>query len=231
MENKHIIAVILVIAVAIVGYSIYHSFNKTTISVNGQAEITSDPEFLTIYFQARHEADTASEASQEIAEIIEDLKTNLYLTGVSTDDIQTENYNIREKYRYEGQGYVAEQTLRVKTKKFYNAGKIVDAGVDAGALINYINFEISQEKQSELKAQALEQATADAKNKAESLARGSGRKLGKIVSLSDSGWHYNDYRVFSASAGTVEEAKQAVTDITPKELTVRANVNAVYEIY
>lgn len=233
METKHIVITILIIAIAIVGYSIYHGFNKTTISTQGTAEITADPEYLVIYFQAQYEADTASEASQEVAEIIEDLKINLYRAGISEENIQTENYNVRQKYRYEdSEEYIATQTLSVKTKKFYNAGKMIDAGVNAGALVNYINFEISQEKQNELKAEALEKAAEDAKIKAEALASGSGKKLGKLVRLGDSGWYYNDYRLYAAEAGgTVAEAKQAVTNISPKELTVRANVNAVYEIY
>jgi len=230
METKHIVTIILVIGLVLVIFGIYHSFNKTTTSVQGSAEINANPEFLTIYFNAEHEANTASEASSEVAEIIEELKINLYRIGISPDDIQTENYNIREKYHEDE--FIATETIRVKTKKFYNAGGIVDAGVEAGALINYINFEISLETQNELKAQALEAAAEDARNKAESLARGSGKKLGKLVSIGNSHSNYGHYRLYEAATASADEnAKQAVTDITPKELTIYANINAVYEIY
>jgi predicted transposase YbfD/YdcC len=41
--------------------------------------------------------------------------------------------------------------------------KVIDSGVDAGALLQYINFELSNDKQNEYKAQALREAGEDAK--------------------------------------------------------------------
>ena len=232
MENKQIAIIILILGIIIVGYAIYNSFNKTTVSVQGQSEIKADPEFLTVYFQASYSADSAQEAGNKLAEQIDSLKTNLFRAGVSSDSIQTENYNVRQTYPYEHQkAFVAEEQISVKTKKFYDAGKIVDAGINANVLVSYINFEISQEKQNELKAESLKQAAEDAKLKAQALALGSGKKLGKLVKISTSDFYYQPYPLYDRATGSAAEVQKAVTDISPKELEITSTVSAIYEIY
>ncbi len=112
------------------------------------------------------------------------------------------------------------------------AGEVIDAGVDKGAKVSYINFELSIAEQNKYKAQALELATQDAKTKAEAIASGLGKKLGKVVSVSSSDWGYSPWSLYRADVMTesAEEAKSAVTDIQPGEQSVTASVSVVYKI-
>ena len=110
---------------------------------------------------------------------------------------------------------------------------MIDAGVDAGASIGYINFELSQEKQNEYKAQALKQAAEDAKIKAESIAEGLGKSIGSIYSISSSDFDYYPWRIYEATASSeagVAEAKQAATDIQPGEKDITARVSVVFKL-
>jgi uncharacterized protein YggE len=112
---------------------------------------------------------------------------------------------------------------------------VIDAGVDSGALLSYINFELSSAKQSEYKIAALKEAGVDAKAKAGAIAEGLGKNLGSLVSVSSSDFSYNPWNVYSAradlSAGMVaEEAKLSTTNIVPGSQEVSAVINVVYKL-
>ena len=120
--------------------------------------------------------------------------------------------------------------LTLDNWKFDNAGKMVDAVVDSGALVSYINFELSLEKQNEYKKTVLADAARDAKSKAEALASGFGKRVGKLVSVSSSDYNYAPYRLYAMAEGIAADAKQAATNLPSKTLEVTATVSARYEI-
>ena len=153
-----------------------------------------------------------------------------------------QSYNIYPDYEYDystgkrtEKGFVAQQSIEVKTRNFDKVAGIVDASVDSGALISWINFELSDEKQSELKAQALKEAGEDAKKKAEATASGLDKKLGKLVSVKGEEFNYGPYQYFAASGSTDAvkagaEAKDAALNLGPKDVEVTATVTVEYAL-
>ena len=101
-------------------------------------------------------------------------------------------------------------------------------------MLSYINFELSTQKQNEYKAQALEMAGQDARTKAQAIASGLDKRLGKLVSVSTSDFSYQPWNIYSAradySSGDVAEAKLAATNIQPGSQEVNARINVVYKI-
>ena len=132
--------------------------------------------------------------------------------------------------------YKATHSIKVQldSNKMDDAGTVIDIGVDNGALVSYINFELSLTKQNELKAQALNQATQDARIKAESIASGLGKNLGAVVSVSDSSFDYYPWPIYrnDVAYGTgIAEAKEAIsTNINPGQQEVSARVSVTYKI-
>ena len=121
--------------------------------------------------------------------------------------------------------------VELPTEQSSQIGEIIDIGVEAGAGISYINFELTQEKQNTLKAEAMKLAAQDAKIKAESTVKGLDKKLGSLVSLTVDNFGYYPWRVYSATAeASVDEVKQATTNIAPSEQEVTASVRAVYKV-
>ena len=232
MEQKYIVISVLVIAVLIVTAFIYFDRTSATVSAQGYSEIQVQPDKVSVYFQIQSIEDSADTARDNIAKISENVLSALRLAGI--EDIETQQYSIYPNYNYrEGReitGYTATQTIKVSTSAYDLAGKIVDLGVNNGALVNYINFELSEEKQAEYKSQTLEQASADAKNKAEATATGLGKKLGKVVSITSSDYNYYPYMYWESGIASAD-AKQAVTNIQPRTLDIRANVQVIFKIY
>jgi len=213
---------------------------SNTISVNGQSQVEAIPDLVTVNFNIESIADTAVEAKDKNSEIYNNLVEKLEIIGI--DDVKTSNFNVYPEYDWEDgnrveKGYKATHfvTVELPTEESEKISEVIDAGVNAGALISYINFELSEYLQKEKKSEAIIRATEDAKDKAEAMAEGLGKKLGKIISVSDSNFDYNPWPLYStkenvavAEAGAI--AMDAVQSIHPDEQIVYGSVAVVYKL-
>ncbi|MBS3072802.1 SIMPL domain-containing protein [Candidatus Pacearchaeota archaeon] len=240
--GKNAVLVILVVALLAVGAYVYTNtgFQRETVSVSGNSEIMAQPDLVSVYISIETANLSAEDSKNSNSEISEKVIRELKYLGFEDSEIETVQYNIYPDYSYTGsiqklEGYKTTNQLKVKTDDFDLTGKIVDAAVDNGALINYINFEFSKETENTLKAQAIEEATQDAKLKAEAVAKGADKRLGKLVSVSTNDYYYRPYPLYAMAEGAsasdnVFDARKAATQINPQELTVSASVQAVYGI-
>jgi uncharacterized protein YggE len=233
-----LIIVLAVIILASIGiYSFKSGSMSNTISVNGQATEKVTPDLISVYFNVETKGTTSSEAESENSLIVNKLKSAIVALGFSEDDLKTENFNIYPDYDYNTRkttGYRASHSLKIKfsTDDKDKIGSVIDAGATAGAGISYINFELSPSLEQQYKAEAIKTASEDARVKAESIAEGFDKRLGRLVSVSLDNFNYSPWRVYS-SAGTSEDtqiAKESVTSITPSDREVTAYVNAVYRL-
>ena len=213
-----------IILLSLMGMFYWNSLNPSnTISSSGYATIKTMPDIVSVYFNVQTYGTTSSEASDENSKIVEAMKNSLNEGGFSDEEIQTQGFSVYPEYDYSKSNptitrYVAVHSLKVEmpADERSNIGKVIDSGVNAGAGISYINFELSQERQNAYKAEAIKQATVDAKTKAEALAEGAGEELGKLVSVSTSDFYYQPWQIFASSTGKdTVEAREAATSITP----------------
>jgi uncharacterized protein YggE len=236
-------AIVIVALIGAIGFYkiVPHYPSGNTITVNGNSIIKVIPDIVTIYFNIETNGSTAKEAKDANSEIVDDLITGLVKEGFDREDIQTLSLNIYEDIRWENDrqksyGYKASHQIKVElsTSQTDKIGDVIDAGVDVGALLQWINFELSNDKQNEYKAQALKEAGEDAKIKAESLAEGLDKKLGSLVSVSTSDWGYRPWNLYTSSnKGMMEDvamAKEATTSISPGSQEVTGYVSAVYKL-
>jgi uncharacterized protein len=232
---------ITAVAIFLIGIMFINNLNPTqsnTITVNGLATIKAVPDLTTVYFQVQTKGETSKDATSKNSKIVEDLISNLVNQGFDRQKLQTSSFNVYPNYEWKNNnrvedGYIAEHSIRLEmlSEDFDKIGNVIDAGVSAGAGIGYINFELSQEKQNEYKAEAMKLAAQDARIKAESVAQGFEKKLGKLISTSVDNFGYSPWRVYSASAQ--EDAatiKSEATSITPSEQEISVSVQAVYKL-
>ena len=249
-NNGVIIALIIVVGIVIlglVGFSVVKSFNpmqEDAVTVSGQSTIEVTPDLVAVYFNVEEIEDTSKEAEDAVSEIVNRLTNNIIAEGFERKDVKTQSFNIYPEYEWKNGerkeiGYKATHSLKVEfsTEDASKLGDIIDAGTDAGARINYINFELSDELQQEEKAKAIKMAAQDAKIKAEAMADGFGLKVGKLQSVSMSEFGYQPWNLYSARGGNdlavaevAEEAKMQTASITPTDKEVSAYVTAVYKL-
>jgi hypothetical protein len=206
-----------------------------TVDVTGTAQMTVPPDSVVVYIQAQTKGTTAEEAKNLNTETTNAVLAALEAIGIAKGDIETENFNIYQdcEWTQTGQkckGFIASNNLKITSKDFENVGKVVDAAVNAGGLINYINFELSLEKQNEYKKEVLAKAAQDAKGKAEALAAGFGKRLGDLVSVSTSDFGYYPFPIYAKAEGVAADVRQVATELPSRNLEISATVSAQYEI-
>jgi uncharacterized protein len=243
MEKSVQITLIIVSAIVVLGLIGITTFSNivsptNTITVNGVAQVDAIPDLVTVYFNAQTKGDTSAEATEKNSELVDNLITEILKLGFERKDIQTQNFNVYPDYdwvnnRRVEKGYIATHSIRIElpTSESSKIGDIIDAGVNAGAGISYINFELSQKLQNSYKAEALKLAAEDARIKAESVADGFDKRLGKLVSTSVDSYDYYPWRMYEYAEGSVaEDAKIVATNIQPSEQQISASIKAVYRI-
>ncbi len=235
MEKTWVFVILLVAFLSIGAYLIVNNpIEKQIINVNGNAEVKSMPDFVSVYVSIETLEDSAEDSKNQNAEISEDVMQVLRELNFKEDEIETIEWRVYEEYdwsenRRESKGFKTSHILKVEVEEYDFVGSVVDRVVDAGAVISSLNFEISEETESELKNQAIEKATIDAEEKAQAVASGTGQKLGKLVSINVDDYYYHPYALYDSSS-SVKSVQETTTQISPRELTVNARVRAVYNI-
>ncbi|MBS3074530.1 SIMPL domain-containing protein [Candidatus Pacearchaeota archaeon] len=250
MEKSVKITLIIAATVLILGILGFIAFDSVvspsnTMAVQGSSVLKVLPDTTSVGFSIQTSAKTAEAAKSNNSVIFENLIAKLAIAGFDRSDLKTESFNIYPEYdyRYDGsnkiKGYIVQHNLKIElnSDKAEEVGKAIDAGVEAGALISYINFELSKDAENSYKVQALEKATQDARTKAEAVARGLGKKVGGLVSVSVSEFNYYPWPIYTASTGiaydeNVAAAKEAAgsTSINPSEREVTAMVSVTFKI-
>ena len=238
MDNKIVAGILVIGVIILVGFLSLNS-SGAVVSAVGQSNLEFEPDEVSVWLNIQERNDTAQLAKAQHDKIVDDVVIELLRAGLERKDIQMVNYNIYQEYDWEdGQrkekGFVARQTIIVETDDFDLVPGIVDGAVDGGALVGSINFELSEEKQSDYKVQALEEAGEDARKKAEATAAGLGKKLGSLVSVRSQDFNYRPYMYYEAAASggdmAAAEAKVAATDLAPRNIDVTASIAVEYRL-
>ena len=161
-----------------------------TISVtgNGIAYGTPDIAIASVGVQTRNENPGAavSDNTSKMNAIIAALKE----LGIEDKDIQTTNFSVYAQQNYDPSGqatnitYVADNTVNVTVRDLNKVGDTLGKAVAAGANNIYgVSFSVSD--RSKLEAEARDKAMADAKARAEQLAKAAGVTLGEPMSIGE----------------------------------------------
>jgi|SRR3989344_1732705 len=239
-----IAGVILVIALlALFAFRSAIPGSNNSVTVQGISSVKAMPDIISVYFSIQTEGKTSSEVRDANSDIYDELVNNLVDLGYEESDIKTESYNIYPNVEWDNgkqtsDGYIAYHSIKLElsTEDSPKLTPIIDAGVDAGAGISYINFELSQESQNKYKAEALELAAQDAQIKADSVASGFGKTAGKLLSVSVSDFGYYPWNLYTAkaeggvSSDDVASARETAMNLTPSEQEISASVSATFRI-
>lgn len=164
---------------------------RDVVVVVGKGQVLGTPDVLNFHVGVSVQRATVREAMNAANEAAAKVIAALKRHGVQPKDIQTAWISVYPDYDYSGGrstliGYVAGNTVQAKIRDVPGAGKVIASAAEAGgndARISGISFDL-EENTTLLKA-AREAAMGAAKVKAEDYARLAGRKLGRVLYLSE----------------------------------------------
>jgi len=244
-NNNHHDAIIItsiiagvILIIALVAISTFGNPGNDKMTVQGTSTIKVMPNIVSVHFKIFTKGITSSEASGANTKIYNKFENALINQGFSKKDMETENFNVRPNFYYENgkqkiDGFIASHLIRIQipSNETSTISLVVDDGINAGAGINYINFELSPELQTKYKVVALEEASKDAKIKANAVAKGFGKSIGKLLEVKVDNYNYHPWMLYQASnSANGAEARNAVASINPTNKDVTAIISATYKI-
>ena len=211
-----------------------HAISGTRLDVVATGEVSRVPDIARISAGVVTTASTASGALQQNAQQMEAVRAALRRAGIADRDIQTSSINLHPDYRHDPQGsnpqivgYRASNELSIRFRDIRNAGRILDALVAQGA--NQINGPMLEIDRPEAALdEARLAAVANARARAELYARALGKRVGRILSISEAGGNYPPPMVMmrQARGGAVSEA----SSIDPGEQSVAVSLSVSFEL-
>ena len=210
------------------------------ISVVGEASVNVAPDLAMIDLAVVREADTARQALSQNNEAMEKVIAALKESGIASKDLQTSGLSIQPKYQYyrpkQGQeqrppkivGYRVSNNLSVRIRDLAKVGEVLDKsvtlGVNSGGHIRFGNDDPSSHI-----AKARSKAMGDAIDKATTLLKAAGAKLGPIVTISE---HSSQPRPVPMARGKMmaEAMDASAVPIEAGESSYSVNVSVSWEI-
>ncbi|MDP2951394.1 MAG: SIMPL domain-containing protein [bacterium] len=207
---------------------------EISISAEGKATIVPDVALIRagITTEGKDIETIVNENNTKMNAIIEAVKG----LGVESKDIQTTNYSLTPRYDYLEtgryfRGYTLNQEIAIKVRDFTKVGDVLELSVSKGGnLIGNLQFTVDD--MDKVKAVALENAIANAKEKAQSIAKASGLKLKKIINIYESG--ATPYYGYGMGGGVTMDVKMESAIVAPTieagEQEVTVSVTLTYRI-
>jgi uncharacterized protein YggE len=201
-----------------------NSATPDTVTTLGHGVITIAPDEATVTFGVHTQAATAKAALDENARLMNAVVAALKAAGGK--ELQTQQVSLYPQTSPQGEvtGYVADNTVSAKTE-IAGAGALIDAAVGAGAnTVNGPSLGVSD--RDARYRDALGKAVADARLKAEALAKAGGFGVGPVSSVTEQGGG-GPTPVFQALAASAKDS----TPIEPGTQDVTADITVTFRIH
>lgn len=207
-----------------------------TVSAEGKAHVA--PDIATLVFSVVSQGVNAESVQKENTSKINLAIEYLKKQGVEAKDIQTSNYNLYPRYKYNQTtseqtiiGYELNQTVTVKVRDLEGAGALVGGLASAG--VNQISsFDYSIEDPEALYNQARAEAFNQAFIKARAMADQVGVRIARVVTFYESvgGGYPMPYYYARAEAAMDGKGGMNAPSLEPGQEEVSVNVSVTYEI-
>lgn len=211
---------------------------QSGITVVGTGTASVVPDIGVINVGVEVQAANVAAARTQAAETMARIQAALKKSGVDDKDVQTQFFNIFPRYDQpkipngapQISGYTVNNQVTVKVRNIDRLSQVLDGAIAAGGdavRVNSVGFAVDKPEQAQ--AQARDKAMADAKARAEQLAKQAGVQLGKVRSVSEviGGNTPVPYLAAGASAGGKGGGP---TPISSGEQEITASVSMVFEI-
>jgi uncharacterized protein YggE len=205
-----------------------------TISITGHGEAVAVPDIATFNYSVVSDKATVDEAQADATAKANATTDYLKKAGIDAKDIQTADYSINPQYDYVNQvcangycpggkqvlkGYEVRQSTTVKVRDTKKAGELL-AGVGGTGATEVVQTE------------ARDKAIADAKAKADVLAKQLGVSLVRVVSFNENGSGVTPRpMMYNMAAGSqAKDAAAVAPTISTGQNRVTDDVSITYEI-
>lgn len=200
-----------------------------TIVVQGKASVSVEPDQINFVIGVDARAPTAGVAYKKVEQKMQQIMAALNQFDIPDKDVQAMDLSIMPVVDYERQrqiiGHDAKRNIAVSLKDIDKYAAIMES-LGQLDVMRFENVQLASSQQALLALQALEAAYKNAEQKAQLLAKASGRKLIGLIDLKEQG-----SRVAPAFKARMAMASNESSATTSKgSIGVESNIMATFEI-
>ena len=205
--------------------------SPATISVSGEGVVTAVPDMASVSVGVSTQAKDAAEAMAANNRAMAALFATLDRFGIAGTDRQSSSFNVYPRYDRPADGrdspqitsYVVSNQLTIRMRDIDRLGELLSAVVTSGSnQLGSLSFGNSDA--ADLLDEARKLAVKNAQHKASLYAAAAGGKVGRVVSLTESGASRPTPMMRSGMAMQME-----AVPVAAGENEYRASVNVVFE--
>jgi len=210
---------------------------NNTITVTGKADRQVAPDTASISFFVTKRGQDQKQIADFINKKTKNITATVREEGIAQKDIKTTNYSLNPEYNWsDGErkftGYRAQQNITITVRDLLKAPKVL-ARVAEQRVDNISGPNMYVDKLDDIKDDLRSEAIADAKSKANELARELGVKVSKIVSFSEEGNNNYQPRMMAKMAFAEDASFGApieAPEINPGEEKITKTVSITFKI-
>jgi uncharacterized protein YggE len=236
---------IVIIAIFMVGELLYQFASLPQnipheISVSGEGKTFAKPDIATVSLGVTSESATSQDAVNQNNQKMDAITKAIKNLGVDDKDIKTTLYNLSPMYgssqvgygsfpvmQNKITGYELQQQIEVKIRNFDKINDILDSATSHGAnTVGDLQFTVDDIEK--VRAQARQDAIAQAKEKATLLIAGTGLQIEKIVNISEG--YANPGPVYAQALSAGKDTASVAPSIQTGQLEVDSNVTLTYQV-
>ncbi|MDE1514686.1 MAG: oxidative stress defense protein [Vibrio sp.] len=202
------------------------------ISTTGYGEVSVSPDMAEFSVKVVESTMNAEQAKAAVDKAVSEFTAKLLKSGVTQQNISSSNLYINPQYHYptngkpELVGYQASRSMTVRVEDLSKLNQYLDIALESG--INQVNrIQLKVRDQDKYQQQARMAAIEDAKQKAQSLAKGFERRLEGVWRV-----EYNTPSVepIMMRAANVSEKIDVSDTYQDSSLLIRDRVDVVYKL-
>ncbi|HET9458388.1 MAG TPA: SIMPL domain-containing protein [Sphingomicrobium sp.] len=204
----------------------------TRLELTATGEATRVPNLAMISAGVVTRAPTATAALQQNSSRMERVLAALRRVGIAERDIQTSAISLNPEYQYQENqpprlvAYTASNQVTIRFRDIRNSGQVLDILVAEGAnQISGPNMTI--ERPEEALDEARTNAVAAGRARAELYARALGKRVARVISVSEGGGYYPPPPMPMAERAVMAAAK---TEILPGDQKLQVSLAMVFEL-
>jgi uncharacterized protein YggE len=215
-----------------------HSDPVRTISVAGEGQVSAAPDQAVVRLGVTVQLPQAGLAQAKVSETMQKALEGIVKLGLQRNSIHTAALTLTSVYSNERPsnnpetprvvGFRANNSIEVTLQDINLVGKVIDAGISAGANeLQGVSFTLKEDLSQ--RTTALKIAVREARTKAKTIAQALDLPLGSVLEVTEGGVHVIPFNQNFGGARMMA-ASAVQTPIEPGEVRVQANVTVRYEI-
>lgn len=206
---------------------------SSTISVSGTAQKQESNQVAQFYAGMSAVNDDKEAAIEEVNSQMEEVISKVKEFGIPEEDIKTQNLSVYQsqdsvtvdgRQRTQPGQWRANNSIQIKLKEVDRTSELMSVLTESGLTdISGPNFMLDENNESE--AELISLAVDDAKAKAEQVAASQGKKVGQILSITESGAVSTP--LYSSR---IAEGYGGAAPVEPGSTTISASVSVTFEL-